>query len=117
MYEYLTSQMDADDGLIHMIGSKSDDSIEDGMQQNTQYKDFNDENNAVVMKAVEILNRDVEIISSEIVHKALAEQVPGRFHKFSETIYYDGCHNSTGIEKAINMLINKMPQDQTVTIV
>lgn len=75
------------------------------------------ENTEIVRKCCEILNKNNQMLSDDVISEGLNYDIPGRLQKMSENIYFDGAHNPAGINKAINTLLTKLPEDSNKQVV
>jgi len=73
--------------------------------------------NKVILKAVELLKAMNYFISEEAVNEGLCSEVPGRFQRIAEKLFYDGAHNPIGIQKSIYTLVKSIPEDDNRNII
>lgn len=106
MREYLEVEKGVDNNLLHFIEKSEDCS-----------PNFQVENNEIIKKAVQLLNREKEIISKDVLDQVLSLSVEGRFQQMSERVFFDACHNPSGFKKSIHTLVSMLQEGDPKKIV
>ena len=97
---YLKTQYDADESLMYFM-PKSEDGI----------YDFDAENNKIVRRAIDILNKDGNVIDPSVIDRALKAKLRGRMEVMTDKIVYDGTHNAMGANKTVGLFVQKYAKD------
>lgn len=92
----MKSEYNSDDNLTYFISKDQAGNI-----------DYNLENNRIVRLAIDVLNRNEQVVDPFVIDQALKTKMRGRLEEMNDRIIYDGGHNPAGITKAISTFISK----------
>jgi dihydrofolate synthase / folylpolyglutamate synthase len=105
MVNFLKTEKGFTDDLIHWIEEVKD------------LNDFDIENNLIIKKSIEVLNKTSHICDEELVEDVCTQQLKGRLEKIKDGLFYDTGHNPKAIHKSISTLMGRLKKDEQLVVI